>query len=91
MRLALFFLLALLSLPAHADRVLEFSDAMLTLTDGACTLGIDGAKGGRVTFMDARSARAACWIERDGIVFVIDEAGVTNMFSASAFTPTVGI
>lgn len=91
MRIAIFLLLAALSLPAHADRILQFSDALLTLTNETCTLLIDEAKGGHVVFTDERPPLAVCWMEQDGTVFVIDETGSLIGIDASAFTIGTGI
>ena len=83
-----------------ADRTLEFSDAVLTLMDKPCEIGVvlDGVKpedrklvkGGTVMpKAPGSSPHKLCYYEENGMVAVIDEFENNGLFSAGAFEPVV--
>lgn len=86
MRLMLFAVLLLTLSPAFAgDRVVQFADAVATLTDKPCHLGDSELKTGRVDFKDKKIAsRKFCWIEEDGLIWVIDGIMVFNFTADNA-------
>jgi hypothetical protein len=78
-----FLALSLACLPlvyaASDDRVVEFDNAVLLLAQGKCELPGDNKedelKAARVVFRanTGIAPRKACWMEEDGVIWVIDD------------------
>jgi len=83
-----------------ADRLLEFSDATLTLMDKPCEIGLvlDGVKpenrklvkGGTVKpKYPGSEPHRLCYYEENGVVALIDEFGNNALVASEAFEPVV--
>ena len=83
---------------AHAaDRSLQMEDAVVTLQDKACRVGVilasvapevrKALKHGTVVITDGKNKTTLqlCWIENGGLVFITDETGYTPVIPSSAF------
>jgi hypothetical protein len=84
-------LLLLVAFAAHAaDRTVIFKDAELTLTDAACEPKSE-LKAGNVVFKDSREPRKVCWIEQDGLIWVLDGLSVFSFPADNAKSKGVAI
>ena len=83
---------------AHAaDRSLQMENAVVTLQDKACQVGVilaavapevrKALKHGTVVVAEGKNKTALqlCWIEDGGLVFIMDETGYTPVIPSSAF------
>ena len=83
---------------AHAaDRSLQLQDAVVTLQDKACQVGVilaavapevrKALKHGTVVVTEGKNKTALqlCWIEDNGLVFMMDENGYSPVIPSSAF------
>ena len=71
-------------------RLLAFDDALVTITQTPCKVpGLTDNKelqGGTVVFDDqTMPKRQLCWIERDGVIGLMDEAGVSFAIPSEKF------
>lgn len=78
-----------------ADLAVEFKDAVATLTDKPCSLHgkpdpKSELKDGSVKFKDSRPSRKLCWMEEDGLIWIIDESLSIFNFDAKNAKP-VGV
>ena len=75
---------------APTARLLSFDDALVTITQTPCKVpGLTDNKelqGGTVVFDDqTMPKRQLCWIEKDGVIGLIDEAGVSFAIPSEKF------
>src|SRR3990167_9357645 len=75
---------------APTARLLSFDDALVTITQTPCKVpGLTDNKelqGGTVVFDDqTMPKRQLCWIEKDGVIGLIDEAGVSLAVPSEKF------
>ena len=93
---ALGFALAATAVSAFAvDRIVQFNNAVARLTDQPCALGGEPdakspAKHGVVKFTDGNPDGIFCWVEEDGIIWILTDTMQVFQIDAKRAKP-VGV